>query len=88
MGHSNSKKLSNEEEIIFHQSAANGELKTLQELIQKVNINAKDTERKTTAIYKASTNGHLDVVQYLFNNGAKLMGKKNAFKKYDQFTLN
>ena len=87
MGHSNSKRSSNEE-IIFHQSAANGELETLQELIKKVNINSKDTERKTTAIYKAATNGHLDVVQYLFNNGAKLMGKKNAFKKYDQFTLN
>ena len=78
MGHANSKKIPNEE-IIFHQSAANGELETLQELIKKVNINSKDTERKTTAIYKAATNGHLDVVMYLFKNGAKINGNYYFF---------
>lgn len=57
MGHSNSKRSSNEE-IIFHQSAADGELETLQKLIQKVDVNSKDKQRKTTAIYKACQNGN------------------------------
>ena len=50
--------------IDFIQAAKNGDLTTVQSLIDKVNINSKDGTG-CTALNNAATYGHLDVVKFL-----------------------
>ena len=50
--------------IDFIQAAKNGDLTTVQSLVDKVKINSKDGTG-CTALNNAATYGHLDVVQFL-----------------------
>ena len=48
----------------FINAAGDGDLNTVQSLVDKVNVNGKN-ESGHTALYKAADNGHLDVVKFL-----------------------
>ena len=48
----------------FINAAQNGDLNTVQSLVEEVNINSKD-ERGYTALNAAATNKRLDVVRFL-----------------------
>ena len=52
------------ESVDFINAAENGDLNTVQSLVDKVNINSKD-EGGYTALYNAAYKGHLDVVRFL-----------------------
>ena len=52
------------ESVDFINAAENGDLNTVQSLVDKVNVNSKD-EGGYTALYNAAFGGHLDVVRFL-----------------------
>ena len=52
------------ESVDFIKAAGNGDLNTVQSLVDKVNVNSKDGDGRT-ALWKAAFGGHLDVVRFL-----------------------
>ena len=52
------------ESVDFINAAENGDLNTVQSLVDKVNVNSKDGDGRT-ALWKAAFGGHLDVVRFL-----------------------
>ena len=48
----------------FIKAADKGDLKAVQSLVDKVNVNSKDSDGRT-ALWNAALRGHLDVVKFL-----------------------
>ena len=48
----------------FIKAAENGDLNTVQSLVEKVNINSKNKDG-FTALWQAAYEGHFDIVQFL-----------------------
>ena len=57
--------------VRFLQLCCDGELEKIKELINKVDINGCDYDKRT-ALHLAASEGHSDVVKYLLENGAEI----------------
>ena len=66
----------------IHQAAGNGNLKKLRKLMkspQNFDINSKDEmDEETTALHKASSVGHLEVIKFLIEKGALVNVKEEG----------
>ena len=61
----------------FCKAAKNGKLDIIKQLIDQVNINCVDALMKNSALMWAASNGHLYVVEFLVEKGAKVDMKTN-----------
>jgi glutaminase len=68
---SNKIDLSNSLIVKFLQLCCDGELEKIKEIVNKVDINGSDYDKRT-GLHLAASEGHIDVVKYLLENGAEI----------------
>ena len=57
--------------VKFLQLCCDGELEKIKEIVNKVDINGSDYDKRT-GLHLAASEGHIDVVKYLLENGAEI----------------
>ena len=68
---SNKIDLSDSLTVKFLQLCCDGELEKIKELVNKVDINGSDYDKRT-GLHLAASEGHIDVVRFLLENGAEI----------------
>ena len=63
--------------VKFLQLCCDGELEKIKEIVNKVDINGSDYDKRT-GLHLAASEGHIDVVRFLLENGAEI--KKDRWK--------
>ena len=57
--------------IRFLQLCCDGKLKEIEQMIEQINVNFCDYDKRTP-LHLASSEGHVEIVKFLLKNGAKL----------------